>query len=156
MNPVEVMAKILELTELMSCDTKRDLEKIPEEYRLSAEKLWGLNLSHSGRNLIGTIYQKSKNQQTCNQRTLAGDLGISPQAVSETLKKLESSACILKVNGKQKNENLIILTDLGEEIAILLDKIIVNHANDVFASFSQEELEQLFVLLNKLLHQSQQ
>ncbi|MFI3253887.1 MAG: MarR family winged helix-turn-helix transcriptional regulator [Eubacteriales bacterium] len=107
--------------------------------------LFSFKLSPSGRRSLVLLAEKG----TQNQRSLAHALDISPQAMSETIKKLLDHGCITKENGKQKNENFISLTPLGEDLAQLLVEMIQNHAEDFFQSFSEEDL----LLFEKLLEQ---
>ncbi len=111
------------------------------------ETLFSLELSHSSRQTLVKLHLHGK----INQRKLAQILDISPQAVSETVKKLLSLSCITRENGSQKNENILALTPLGENIARLLEEVIQNHAEHFFQGFSQEELEQFSFLMDKLL-----
>lgn len=151
MEQIKVLEKLHRISELISEKDKEahPWEQLPDP--ILAEKLEKLHLSHSGRKLLVVL----KKEGSCNQRNLALKLGISPQAVSETVKKLEFHGCIQKTNGNQKNENLISLTTLGDEFAQFLKQIIYDHANMVFSSFSQEEVSLLGDLLEKLLLQIQ-
>lgn len=138
------LSKVHRLSELLQQVHKHSL---PSEDEGLLQDLHCLKLPHSGRKMLAVLLKEG----SCNQRYLAGQLGISPQASSETVKKLEKKNCIVKVNGKQKNENLISLTEYGEEMAHLLERVISNHAEEVFAHFSAKEVEDFGILLEKLL-----
>lgn len=140
-----VLAKLFRFSELMSHDNPKQLLEYAEDPRFHLLK--NMNLPHSGRKALAVLSQEG----SVNQRTLAQALHISPQAVSETVKKLESHQLILKINGTQKNENLISLTESGKELSSLLKEIIENHANQVFQEFTDSEVETLGTLLEKLL-----
>ncbi|MFI3227748.1 MAG: MarR family winged helix-turn-helix transcriptional regulator [Clostridia bacterium] len=104
-------------------------------------------ISVSGRNILCFLL----NGKSTNQRTIAKQMNISSQAVSEVVKKLEVLNLIEKKYGLQNNENLILLTESGELIAKKLDFTIKDHANNVFSKLNDEETEQLFNLLDKIL-----
>ncbi|WP_249030379.1 MarR family winged helix-turn-helix transcriptional regulator [Tannockella kyphosi] len=103
-------------------------------------------ISSTGRNILRILLKNG----SLNQRTIAKYSNISSQAVSEALKKLVRDSLIKKNSGVINNENLIELTELGENIAIVLDRKIKNHASIVFENMSKDEIEQFYKLLNKL------
>lgn len=147
MREIHVLSKILQLNEIFSQESKLTFYPELEEHQAQFFALQRMNLPHSGRKMLVVLQEKGES----NQRTLAHEVGISPQAASESIKKLELSGCVKKENGTQKNEKLISLTDLGEEMANLLHLIIALHAKQLFHSFSLEEVGQLGSLLDKLL-----
>jgi DNA-binding MarR family transcriptional regulator len=93
-------------------------------------------LPHSSRDILGQLYIQGE----MNQRTLSKHIGCSPQAISKSVSILESKGLIIKKNGPQKNENNIILTQIGRETAAELKKIIEGYAKMVFNKFSDEDL----------------
>lgn len=127
-------------------------EKLKKE-RMNSHKNSGemqaeiARVSGSGRNILGRLL----NNENINQRALSKLMNISAQAVSENLKKLEQGGYITRVDGAQNNENIIILTPSGREIAIELDWKIRNHAESVLANMDEEEIEILYKLLDKML-----
>lgn len=147
MNEIQVLSKILQLTETLSHKTTLTFSSNLQEQEEQFFALERLNLPHSGRKILVVLQEKGE----INQRTLAHEVGVSPQAASESIKKLELSGCVKKVNGIQKNEKLISLTELGEEMAHLLHLVIVLHAKQLFHKFSSDEVGQLGTLLDKLL-----
>lgn len=137
--------KLLSLSENLEKPPKFSAEKL--EHGEYLEVLFNLNLSHSARKTLALLTREGPQ----NQRTMAQLLGISPQAVSEMVKKLLLVQCIRKEPGKQKNENLITLTELGQNLGLLLEEVIQYHANELFSPLSTEELEELDSILEKLL-----
>lgn len=119
-------------------DSQKNEEKRQEEIA---------RISGSGRNILGLLL----NNDNLNQRTIAKMMNISAQAVSENLKKLEQAECITRIDGTQNNENIISLTILGKEIAEILDVKIRNHADTVMGRMEEEEVEELYRLLDKML-----
>lgn len=147
MTQVEVLAKLHQLSETVQEKRERGQQRWSEDEKESFDKLHALKLPHSGRKMLSVLSVKGG----MNQRALALQLGISPQAVSESVKKLEHLGYIIKENGSQKNENLISLTEEGEEMAKFLIDLIGRHACEVFRTFSDDEVQQLGVLLDKLM-----
>lgn len=147
MKKSDVLAKFLKVNELI-----RNQRDIAENSNGRSQKIDknidnnNVKLNHSSKSMLCVLL----NNDGINQRNLAGLLSISPQAVSESIKKLESFELIIKENGSQKNENIIFLTDLGKDKAKLLRRKISAHANKVFKDFSDEELSLFFDLLNKI------
>lgn len=140
----EILGKFHQLTE-------KSMEKPFHQRQNSAsplvEQLHSLRLSHAARRSLVLLQQEGKQ----NQRTLAKSLDISPQAVSELVKKLLHHGCIIKEQGSQKNENLLSLSELGENYALHLKIAIEIHSEDFFKSFTEEDLQQFESLLDKLL-----
>ncbi|MFI3237173.1 MAG: MarR family transcriptional regulator [Lachnospiraceae bacterium] len=134
----KVLAKLHRLTDSFKKQFKED--------RGSSE-IDQISLSHNARHILGVLYHNEK----LNQRAIAIEMHISAQAVSETLKKLENNGCIERVSGVQNNENFIVLTKLGEELAMVSEMRIKRHANQVFRNLSDEEIEFLDTILDKLL-----
>jgi DNA-binding MarR family transcriptional regulator len=93
-------------------------------------------LPHSARDILGQLYIQGK----MNQRTLSKHIGCSPQAISKSVSILESKGLIIKKSGSQKNENNIILTQIGKETAAELKKIIEGYAEMVFNRFSDQDI----------------
>lgn len=83
-----------------------------------------------------------------NQRAISKKLMISPQAVSETIKKLEIEEYIIKDTSKK--ETIIKLSEKGKIEAISFLKVIQSHADEFLKDFSDEELDLLIKLINKL------
>lgn len=139
----EVMGKFLRLTEFLSTESHKQLKAEHDELHT----LRKLQLSHSGRRCLVILWRDGKQ----NQRNLAKALEISPQAVSEIVKKLQEKGCVLKEQGLQKNENLISLTETGAVYGALLEKIIQIHGEEFLSPLSEEELVEFSLLLDKLL-----
>lgn len=147
MNQVTVLSKLLHLSEKLIQDCNLDHFPSSSQGETELATLKKLKLPHSGRKMLVVLQEKGET----NQRTLATLVGISPQATSESVKKLEEAGCITKTSGKQKNENMISLTPFGEDMADLLQDVITRHAEELFQSFSVEEVTQLGTLLDKFL-----
>lgn len=139
-----VLATFYTLAEQLKNERKRSLESHKSEARNTTVPP---NISGSGRNLLCALL----NHGEINQRNLAKILNISSQAVSETIKKLETLEYIEKISGTQNNENIIVLTPIGKTFAIECDRRIREHASIVFEHLSEEELTSFYELLVKLL-----
>ncbi|MFA9422205.1 MAG: MarR family winged helix-turn-helix transcriptional regulator [Sedimentibacter sp.] len=137
MKKVNVMKKLLDISEL----TKEI--KTP---RQDNEEISMKGLNHSARDIIGVLSR----QGSMNQRSLSKFVGCSPQAISKAITKLEGKKLIIKESGSQKNENNIFLTELGEKTDVELKKIIENHSEIIFGSFSEDELILFMDMLNRI------
>lgn len=144
---VESLAKLHHLSELMQ-EEKSNLHRVISD-STKLKDFHSLGIPHSGKKALTVLLKEG----ALNQRTLAQMLSISPQAVSELVKKLEANGFVTKTNGKQKNENMISLTPLGKEISDMLKEIITNHAKQVFTEFTEEEVLLFGQFLDKLLLQ---
>lgn len=138
-----VLAKFFQLTDKMK--SHREAQRKLEDF--SPENHLFIKIPHSGKNLLRVLLKNG----SLNQRSIAKLMEISSQAVSESVKKLEQNELIIKTCGQQNNENIIELTEKGREIAIKLDKGIKKHAESLFAKLTEEETEQFYQILKKLL-----
>lgn len=141
----KTLEKLLNLMEYLA--EPQDFPSISPKNQEYLQTLFDLKLSHSARKTLALLSRNGPQ----NQRTMAQLLGISPQAVSEMVKKLLQSQCITKVQGNQKNENLISLTELGENIGLLLQELLEQHAREFFSPLSQAELSEFHRYLDKLM-----
>lgn len=125
-------------------------ERIANQKNEGGNKEEIAQISSSGRNILGILL----NTTHVNQRTVASMMNISAQAVSENMKKLEQGGYIIRKEGMLNNENLIVLTEEGREIAVELDGRIRSHAEAVLANMTDTEVEVLYQLLDKMLSES--
>lgn len=140
-----VLAKFHDVVEVMRSDEYlADKETPPSDFVLNIKKM---RLSHYARKMLVTLFSEG----SLNQRRLAKIMNISPQAVSENIKKLESSGYINKTNGLQKNENFIFLTDLGKQTAVELNSLIKCHANKIFANLTDNDVQKLHEIFEKII-----
>lgn len=89
-------------------------------------------------------------EENINQRSIAKQMDISSQAVSEVIKKLEQNGCVTKTAGAQNNENIISITDHGKDAAKEFKKRLSNHAELVFSNMTDKEIQVFQQLLCKI------
>ncbi len=145
----EVMAKLLQVAHRLHADRIRykEAEIANGDPVQMAQSVQIEALPISCRNILCRL----REVESMNQRTLAKQMNISAQAVSESIKKLVQAGYITEVLGTQNNENRIALTAEGRIIAEKLNLRIKSHAAMVLGSLDQGELTQLDTLLSKLL-----
>lgn len=85
-----------------------------------------------------------------NQRSIAKQVHVTGQAISELMKKLESREWVLRTQGEQNNENIITLTEKGKEKARELEEKRQKRAETLFKDFTEEEMKSLLELLEKI------
>lgn len=91
-------------------------------------------------------------QGSLNQQALAEKLSIRPQSVSEVLSKLETNGFIEKgESDNNKRENIIYLTPKGKHEAEIADERIKKHADKLLAALTDEEIETMTVLYEKII-----
>lgn len=105
------------------------------------------SLAHTARKILDILAQHNTGM---NQRTLAKCVGVSPQAISVQIKKLEQRGFLIKTSGTQKNENLITLTEVGYQVGIVLNQAVKHHADHALRDFNDEECARLMELLCKI------
>lgn len=91
-------------------------------------------------------------KEPVSQINLAELLSIRPQSLSEQLAKLEKEGLILRAPSDQdKRVTLVSLTEQGKQRALEVEAARAEQGAAFLAPLSQEEREQLFLLLQKLL-----
>lgn len=90
-----------------------------------------------------------------NQRTIAKYMGVSGQAISEIIKKMQAHGMAERKQGEQNNENIISLTPAGLEKAQMIDQKMLAQAEGLFVDFTEAEMQTLQTLLEKIQHNHQ-
>lgn len=85
-----------------------------------------------------------------NQRTIAKNIGVSGQAISELMKKMQEENLIKRVSGEFNNENIISLTEEGIMSAKDAQIKIEQFGAKFFKNFTSDEICNLFFLLEKI------
>lgn len=106
----------------------------------------GIKLTPSTRTIILALLEKGSQ----NQRTLSKKANITAQAVSDIVKKLSENGILSKESGESYNENLITLTQKGVDLAKEIDKTATISSEKMFENFSEKELNDLYLLLDKI------
>lgn len=90
-------------------------------------------------------------QEPISQNRLSELLGIRPQSLSETLKKLEQDGYIRRTkNEADKRETLVTLTDTGRQRQEEVQSARTEQVERFLSPLTEEEQRQLFTLLCKL------
>lgn len=134
---IETLQRILQLSEFVKFNGK-DSEN---HHRLKTD------LGKSSKRIIWLL----KRNGPLNQRQISKELNISPQAISEAVKKLETANFIIKER-INKNETQIKLTDLGEQHALIIKERIQKHADSLLSEFEDEELQVVIDFINKIIN----
>lgn len=85
-----------------------------------------------------------------NQRSLARRLQVTGQAVSELMKKFEEKGFIIRQSGDLNNENMVYLTEKGQEKGKECLEKLQKRANLLFRNFTEEDLKTMDLLLDKM------
>ncbi len=134
MDKMKTLIKIFKLSEYVKLEGKKNHENYHHPLKN--------NLTKSHNRILGVLQRHG----TLNQRTLSKHLNISPQAVSETIKKLECDNLIYKDdNGK------INLTKTGNDYAVDFNNRVTAHAEELLKDFTDEELQNVINFIDKLL-----
>lgn len=139
---LETLHKILKLNEFVKLSIEKD--KKQNHHPLKND------LSKSSRRMLWVLRENG----SLNQRTISKMLNVSPQAISESVKKLEANNLIIK-DTSNKNETIIELTKEGLKQSNALKDSIQKHANILLSEFSDEELIPIIEFINKLINQEE-
>lgn len=90
--------------------------------------------------------------EAISQNKLAAYLSIRPQSLSEMLVKLEKDGYIFRTkNERDKRETLVSLTEEGKRRSKEVQSARAGQLSDFLSPLTQEEREQLFALIEKLI-----
>lgn len=103
-------------------------------------------LSPVAENALFLLYREG----SMNQRTIAQRSNVTGQAVSELMKKFEEHGLIVRESGDLNNENIVSLTAKGLESGENCENKICKLADRLFQNFTEEDLETLSNLLDKM------
>lgn len=142
MEKFEVLGKLRDITDKIR--KKHDKTKVIEDDPNS--EFVKMNLPHSARKILHVLYLRGN----LNQRTIAGRMNVSSQAVSEVISKLELNGLVSKSIGAQNNENIISITEKGKDLALKHDIYIRANADRVFTNFTDDEVDTFYELLSKM------
>lgn len=93
-----------------------------------------------------------KHPEGLNQNTIASEVGIRPQSLSELIGKLEGDGLIeRRRNPQDKRETMIVLTRKGIERNEEVRKQQRQQAEEMFSTLSAEEVDSLRVMVDKIL-----
>lgn len=77
-------------------------------------------------------------------------MNVEAPTVTRTLTKLEQSEWIVRLQGKDKRERIVRLSEQAEKIVPEIEKRILEVESELVSSLSEEEQEQLIRLLKKI------
>ena len=111
-------------------------------------KIIKLGIHHSQHMMLMYL---ARHRDIANQRDIAKIFDISPAAVAVTIKKLESNGYITRNSSKADNRfNEVRITEKGLDIVKNSKKTIDYLDKKSFEKFSDDEIDQLVYLLNKM------
>lgn len=77
-------------------------------------------------------------------------MNVEAPTVTRTLTKLEQSGWIVRLQGKDKRERIVQLSEEAERIVPEIEKRILEVESELVSSLSEEEQEELIRLLKKI------
>ncbi|WP_077300979.1 MarR family transcriptional regulator [Virgibacillus pantothenticus] len=96
-----------------------------------------------------------KEHELMNNTNLAKELNVSKPAVTKAIKKLlEHCIIVEKQNEGNKKETFYVLTEKGEQMASIHEKLHKNAEDQylsLFDAFNKEQLETIIIFLNTLI-----
>lgn len=134
----EKIKQTARLQRLISCQFLRNLER----------KVMDTGVYRSQHQMLMCLGDNSG----CSQRVLAEKMNISTAAVTTTLKKLEKGGYIIReVSNDDNRTNQLQVTEKGKKIIEQSKQLFDELECDMYAGFSEDELNQLFEYYEKIL-----
>lgn len=116
------------------------------------KRLESHGIYHSEWSIIVTLYERG----SMTQGALAVYLNIEPPAVSKSLVKLEQKGFIIRIAGDDRREKKVTLTEKAVEQYSTWSEIIGQHRNSILTNLSEENQQQLTMLLQIIFQNAQQ
>ena len=111
------------------------------------EELREFNLGSGQFHFLMTLYKKDG----VNQETLSEKLNIDKATSARAIKKLEEQGFVIRKKDQNDRRNYnIFLTKKAIQLKPKIRNILSNWTNILLEDLSQEEVEQLFILLEKI------
>lgn len=96
------------------------------------------------------LYTICDSGDSCPLRDICRNAGISKQTVNSALRRLEAAGIIYLENTDSKNKT-VCLTAEGHKLAEQTARKIMEMENDIFASWTEEEVNQYLTLTERYL-----
>jgi DNA-binding MarR family transcriptional regulator len=114
------------------------------QINLSKHELEKQGLNEAGNPSLLFVLRYEMDHMTASQKELADELGISPSTVAISLKRMEKTGFIKKVQDKEDlRRNLITLTEKGLDFTDKADDIFNKIDHNIFKGFSGQEKDEL-------------
>ena len=117
-------------------------------HQLIEQRVESLGMHRSQHHMLMTL---SRMGRTASQKDLAECLGISPAAVTRTLKTLEADGWVEKAGGTDSRRNEISLRQEGREKVDATRCLFRALDQDIFADISDAEIAAMTDTLNRML-----
>lgn len=89
----------------------------------------------------------------CSPKELSEALHMDIGHTARSLNKLIQTGFILQeTNPKDRRAHILTLTDLGQDAFRISHELFFNWDNEVLCTLNDDEREQLFILLDKVMH----
>ncbi len=92
----------------------------------------------------------ARNDKLISQKSLAEHIGITPAAITGTLKKLEKDGYIKRKQGADNRFREVEITDEGKRVVSETRELFIKADTSLFEGFSDEELEGYVRYLEKI------
>ena len=92
----------------------------------------------------------AKNKRLDSQKSLAEHIGVTPAAITGSLKKLEKDGYIKRVQGSDNRYNEVEITESGKIIVEKTRKLFSEIDKELFSGFSESELENYIYYIEKI------
>lgn len=107
-----------------------------------------LGLSDSAMVILYTICE---NGSSCLLQDICQNSGISKQTINSALRKLEADGVLYLEPAGTKNKR-VCLTDKGKQLAKHTALKIIETENEIFSSWTKEDVEKYLTLTERYLH----
>ena len=92
----------------------------------------------------------ARNNRLNSQKSLADHIGVTPAAITGTLKKLETEGYIKRVQGNYNRYNEVVITDLGKKVVEDTKLLFSEVDTSLFSDFTDDELDGYITYLEKI------
>ena len=92
----------------------------------------------------------ARNNRLNSQKSLADHIGVTPAAITGTLKKLETEGYIKRVQGNDNRYTEVVMTDRGKKVVDDTKLLFSEVDTSLFSDFTDDELDGYITYLEKI------
>ncbi len=97
------------------------------------------------------LYAICNEGTSCPLRDICRNAGVSKQTINSALRRLEKEGIVYLENTDGKNKT-VFLTDEGQKLAERTAAKVIAIENDIFGSWTKEDVNQYLALMERYLH----
>ncbi len=119
------------------------------KYQCMHDRLDALGLYHGQPSVLNALWT----QEGMTQSELSGELHRSPSTITKTVQRMERAGFVERRDDPEDERiSRVYLTDSGRNVRSAVEEIWHSFATQAFEAFTEQAVEQFYILLQRLYH----